>query len=395
MKYLIGFLVTGVIAGGIGLWLLPASSTPSTRKNLRFSSLPAVRKPMVQMTPADWIQKVKNARKAEYSVLLVRISHLADESLKQELADSLLAQWNDLPLEDFQSFRSMVEGADEELLDLLKGAVLRDPDFRRDFIEMIAKSLAANGPEPAAVWAFRFIEQGRDNFACRELGVAWAKENPKAGLVLLGTLSPNGVANHLALEIGNSIQVSTLEEMDELAATLDTPVKESFCGALLAHSLDQLDLTALADRLGQTEPTDLLNKVVEKLSADDPQRALQWIAQFSSESCKSAAVKTICQSWSREEPTDALRYLKKSFPDSPFLVESVVTGALQNRHGSEMAWELLKDLPDDEWIDHGLQALFEALPQERAAADFESLILRETNPRVRASGLRYLARVRQ
>ncbi len=394
MKYFVGFLFTGVIAGVFCWWLLPASSDSRDQTIRRLSSPSVVRKTIIQMTQADWIHKVRNARKEDFSVLLVRISHLADESLKQELADSLLNQWNNLPPEDFQSFRSMVEGADQELRELLKGAVLRDQDFREDFIEMVAKSLATDGPEPAAVWAFQLLAQGRDNFSCRELGVAWAKENPAAGLALLGTLSSEGVANHLALEIGNSIQVSTLEEMDELAGTLDGSAKEAFCGALLSHSIGQMDQAALAERLGNAEPTELLSKVVAGLAADDPQRAFQWIAQFSSESCKTAAAKTIFQFWSREQPVEALHHVKENYPDSPFLIESVVKGALQSRHDSEMAWQLLKELPDGEWMTHGLQALYASLPEERAMADFEQIMLRETSPRVRGSGLTYLARVR-
>jgi hypothetical protein len=394
MKYLVGFLFTGVIAGVFCWWLQSASPDLRDQPTRRPSSSSLPRKPIVQMTQANWIHKVGNARKENFSVLLVRISHLADESLKQELADSLLNQWNNLPPEDFQSFRSMVENSDQELRELLMGAVLRNENFREDFIEMVAKSVAPDGTEAAAIWAFQLLAQERDNFVCRELGVTWAKENPAAGLALLGTLSNGGVANQLALEIGNSIQVSTLEEMDKLAGTLNGSVKEAFCGALLSHSMGQMDQAALAGRLGHAEPTELLSKVVAGLAADDPQQAFQWIAQFSSESCKTAAAKTIFQTWSREQPVEALRHVKDTYPDSPFLIESVVTGALQSRHDSEMAWQLLKELSDGEWMTHGLQALFASLPEKQATADFEQVMLQETNPRVRASGLTYLARVR-
>jgi hypothetical protein len=394
MRYVLGFLATGLIAGVCGWWCMPARPDLQAPQVQRPLSSSALRKSSASISQADWIKKVRGTRKEDFSVLLVRISHLADESLKQELADLLLEQWNRLPPEDFQSFRSMVEGADQPLLELLKGAVLRNPEFRGDFVELFATSLALKGAEPAAAWAFQFLAQGRDNFACRELGMAWARENPTGGLALLGNLATDGVAQHLAVELGNSIRVSTLEEMDELAAALDGTVKDAFCEALLSHSVREMDPAALAERLGQAEPTALLNKVAAGLAAEDPQRAFQWIAQFSSESCKTAAAQTIFQSWSREHPTEALRYVKDAYPDSPFLVESVVTGALQSRHDSEMAWQLLRQLPDGDWMHHGLQGLYAALPQERAAAEFEQVMRRETNPRVRAAGIAYLAQVR-
>lgn len=394
MKYLTIFLVSGLVMCGFGWWFKPAAveeeSSIREKSISRLSPATRLRKVDSKIARAEWIQKIHDAGKNEYSVLLVRIGKIENEELRQELADELLKRWNKLPLEDFQSFRSMVEGADDDVLDLLKGAVVRNEEFRDDFVEMLVKELPKHGHEAAAMWAFGLLEQGRDHGAFRELCVAWAKENPKSALSMLGNLGSGSVAHLLAVEIGNSVKVSRVEEIEEMAAMLEGEVQERFYGAVISQSIDQLDEEALAQRFGKEEPTEILEKVVIGYAVEDPERAFQWINRFESDDCRTVAAEAICRHWSKEDPQGALKFVRNSYPGSPFLAQSIFTGVSQSRQGPESAWELLQAMPDGVWMSHAMQGLYAALPEESAKADFERMLANEKDPRIRSAGLKLL-----
>ena len=276
------------------------------------------------------------------------------------------------------------------------------PNRGEDFTYNVFQAWSVHDPSAAADAALSLQKKERGSALSVALG-RWAKRDPQGALARVAQLTdpelrrdqlrnvlhkwaeedPQAAVNHaLNLPPGKE-RNDALASVVSGAASADHDVALRLVGQMPAGTARIETLTRVVRELGYYEPKvaaefvlalppgrqgDSVYQVASSLARQDHATAIEWAGRLTSASAREAAMRTIVQEWSSDDPRAAAQYCVGNALGTPEPVGSVVANWARTDAREALAWAgaLPAGPQRDTALAGGIAALGGSDPQEAA-----------------------------